>query len=338
VDNNIEDHRPSYRKPARASADPRSPRPYDAPVILVGPLRAGTTMLRLILDHHPEIRVFAEFEELTRYLDGPRYPSVAEYKRRLSTDRHALLKGLYVDDGTDYVGAVRSFVRQSYGRWGQGKPVFGFTVHARADRLPELFPRAKFVHIVRDPRDVARSCIGMGWVGTVHHGADYWVEAETYWTNICRDVPAERRVDVHYEDLVRYPKEVLASLCDFIGVEFHPAMLDYGAHTTYDAPDASLAQQWRTKLTPREIELVEAKCAELMDLRGYDRVRPHRPPGLFERIRLAIENRRGRVRFNVDRFGVPLYLTWVTSRRLPFDEWKANVQLKINEIENAHVR
>jgi hypothetical protein len=338
VDDIEQDQRPAdhVRRHTRSNAPLR--RPYDAPVIIVGALRSGTTMLRLMMDHHPELCVFAEFEELTRYLDGPGFPTVAEYKRRLATDRHARLKALHVDDGDDYVGVVRSFVRQSYGRWGKGKRVFGFTVHGQADRLPELFPDARFVHIVRDPRDVARSCIGMGWVGTVYHGADYWTRAENYWTRLRRDVPAEQRHELRYEELVRYPEDVLAELCGFLGVSFHPAMLGYGADTTYESPDAALAQQWRTKLSVREIELVEAKCGELMELRGYDRVRPHAPPGLVERVRLAVENRAGRVRFNLDRFGMPLYLTWITSRRLPFDAWKASVQLRINEIENAHVR
>lgn len=312
--------------------------PYDAPVIVVGALRAGTTMLRLMLDHHPEICIFAEFEELTRCLDRPGYPSVDEYEAWLSTDRHALLKGLEVERGGGFVGVVRGFVRQAYERYGMGKPIFGFTVHANPHRLPELFPAARFIHIVRDPRDVARSCIGMGWVGTVHHGADYWIRAERGWDRVVREVPPERRIDVRYEALVRSPAEVLGEITAFLGVEYHPAMLEYGRDTTYEAPDPRLVEQWRTKLSPREIELVEARCGALMEARGYVRARPHRPPTPVERLRLAAENRRWRTKFNVERLGLPLYLSWITSQRLPLERWKASVQLRVNEIENAHVR
>src|SRR5690606_34615090 len=100
-----------------------------------------------------------------------------------------------------------------------------------------------------------------------------------------------------------------------------------GEDTTYEAPDPRLVQQWRTKLSTREVELVEAKCGELMERRGYARCRPHAPPGLVERLRLAAQNRRGRARFNLERFGAPLYLSWITSRRLPFERWRASVQL-----------
>lgn len=312
--------------------------PEESPLIVVGPLRSGTTMLRLMLDHHPEIRLFAEFEELTRYLNGPGYPSVPEYARHLATDRHARLKGLEMD-GADYVEAARGLVRRARARWGEGRSVFGFTVHANVDRLPELFPRARFVHIVRDPRDVARSCIGMGWVGTVYHGADYWLDAEERWDRLAAQVPRERRHEVRYEELVRAPREVLEGVCAFVGQPFDPAMLEYGAHTTYDAPDARYAQKWRKALSPREVELVELRCGSLMERRGYPRTRaPAALPGAAERLKLELENRRGRARFNVDRLGLPLYLGWITSRRLPLERWKTSVQLRVNAIENANVR
>src|SRR5690606_36483510 len=102
--------------------------PSEGPIIIVGPQRSGTTHLRLLLDHHPRIALIDEFEELTRYIDAADIPSAQELMKALQTDRHARLKELTFPDNLDYVGVVRSFVRQSYDRHGRHKPLFGFTV------------------------------------------------------------------------------------------------------------------------------------------------------------------------------------------------------------------
>ena len=323
----------------RRESDGSGRRPFEEPVIIVGALRSGTTLLRLLLDHHPSIRCFAEFEELTRYLGDDGFPSVEEYEERLRVDRHARLKALPFDGSGDYVRAARGFVREAYLRDGGGRPVFGFTVHSMIHRLPELFPNARFLHIVRDPRDVARSAIGMGWVGTVYHGAAYWRTAEENWQELRERFPRARAHELAYEDLVRFPEETLSKALRFIGLEFDPEMLEIGDTTSYEAPDPNYAQAWRRKLSRREIELVELEVGELMELRGYERTRPvARSPSLAQRAILAFKNRDARVRFNLDRFGPGLYLKWITSRRLPFERLREATQLEINEIENANVR
>lgn len=308
-------------------------------MIIVGALRSGTTLLRLLLDHHPSIRCFAEFEELTRYLGDDGFPTAEEYRERLKTDRHARLKALPFDDSGGYVRAARAFVDEAYRRHGDGRPVFGFTVHSMIHRLPEIFPHARFLHIVRDPRDVARSAIGMGWVGTVYHGAEYWKSAEENWSRLRERFPSVSVYELTYEDLVRAPEETLSGVLDFLGLEFMSEMLEIGARTTYEAPDPKYAQAWRRKLSRREIELVELQVGELMELRGYERMRPVADgPSLWERAVLAFNNREARVRFNINRFGPRLYLRWITSQRLPFGRLREATQLEINEIENAHVR
>lgn len=329
-----------FGRRASDSGDLRTLRkPYEEPVIIVGALRSGTTLLRLLLDHHPAIRCFAEFEELTRYLEDDGFPSAEEYRERLRTDRHARLKALPFDASGGYVRAARAFVAEAYRRDGDGRPVFGFTVHSMIHRLPELFPHARFLHIVRDPRDVARSAIGMGWVGTVYHGAEYWRSAEENWSKLRERFPSAAFYELAYEDLVRFPEATLSGVLGFLGFEFKPEMLEIGGQTTYEAPDPKYAQAWRRNLTRREIELVELEVGELMEVRGYERTRPiARPPSFNERMLLAFKNREARVRFNLNRFGPGLYLRWITSRRLPFERLRERTQLQINEIENVHVR
>jgi hypothetical protein len=61
-------------------------------------------------------------------------------------------------------------------------------VHRHYDRLLRLWPEARFIHLVRDPRDVASSCIGMGWAGNVWTGVTRWIEAERLWDEVRGDL------------------------------------------------------------------------------------------------------------------------------------------------------
>ncbi|MEM9735225.1 MAG: hypothetical protein AAF908_01295 [Pseudomonadota bacterium] len=54
-------------------------------------------------------------------------------------------------------------------------------LHRHLDRALQIFPGTPVVHMLRDPRDVARSCIGMGWAGDVYHGVDGWIDTERGW-------------------------------------------------------------------------------------------------------------------------------------------------------------
>jgi len=65
---------------------------------------------------------------------------------------------------------VNSFLVQK--RELESKQFVGATVHRKFDKLLMIWPDAKFIHVVRDPRDVARSVVKMGRVGHVYYGAD----------------------------------------------------------------------------------------------------------------------------------------------------------------------
>jgi hypothetical protein len=111
---------------------------------------------------------------------------------------------------------------------------------------------------LRDPRDVARSAIGMGWAGNVFHGLGSWIDTEDGWSvAIARNRPLVH--EVRYEDLVAHPEATLTDLCAFLGLAFDPAMLAYDTQSTYGKPDARLTYQWKRKLTPRQVRQVEAR-------------------------------------------------------------------------------
>jgi len=309
-----------------------------APFFLVGAERSGTTLLRLMLSHHPEIECAPEFEFLVEPLtEAGAWPDVGAYTDWLETERTFLPHELPIDRTVDYASLARGFFERFHER--AGKPVRGATCHRHFDRLLRLWPEARFLHLVRDGRDVARSCIGMGWAGNVWTAARRWIDAEMLWRELAARVPAERRLDVRYEDLVSTPSDELARVCAFLERAFDARMLDYARTSTYDAPDPSLAERWRRDLGPRELALLEARIGPMLRERGYA---PSgvaaAPPGPLGRLRLAIQDRVFRFRFRWRRYGLG---SIVKGRLAALLGWKGlgrRVIVERNRVDDRHLR
>ncbi|MEW6074529.1 MAG: sulfotransferase [Planctomycetota bacterium] len=309
-----------------------------APFFLVGAERSGTTLLRLMLSHHPRIACAPEFEFVVDRLPAAGgWPDPAEYRAYLSLDRIFQAHRFAVDPALDYPALVRSFLAQFAAR--SGRPIVGATCHRRFDRLDELWPGARFVHLLRDGRDVARSNIGMGWEGNVWHAADRWIDAVERWTGLRARLSADRRLEVRYEALVAAPERVLGELCAFLGTAFDPAMLRYDADSTYARPDPRLIHQWRRELSPRELALLERRIGGLLRAQGYEPsgVAPARV-GTLGRIGLRLDNRWRRFAFARRRYGFGLLLAGWTSRRLGWNGLRKKVILARNEIDARHLK
>ena len=308
------------------------------PVFLVGAERSGTTVLRLMLDRHPQLAWCNEFEYVVDFLsDDGSYPKLNDYYDWLETHRIFQATGFVIDRSLSYPQLVNSFLCQKRER--EGKVLVGATVHRHFDRLLNIWPDARFIHIVRDGRDVARSCIGMGWAGNVWTGVERWLETECLWDKLCQTIPTEKRIEVTYEDLISDPVNTLRHLCDFIGIPYESVMLSYPQITTYDLPDPSFIGQWRRKLSEREIQLVESRIAHKLVERGYEL------SGLamlsvnslmIQRLRL--QNWWTRVQFRIKRNGLALFILDYLSRRLGLNLWQKRIQLKINAIEASYLK
>ncbi len=285
-------------------------------VFICGALRSGTTLLRLMINDHPALSNPGEMDFLFERpaLKGG-VPDMAAYARELRFNRVFTKLGLSLDPDLRYEEQIRALVSSLRT---PGKRL-SINIHRHFDRIPVIFPEARFVHMLRDPRDVAKSSIGMGWAGNVYHGVDHWIASERDFERLSALVPTARIHTLRYEDLLRAPETELARLCGFLGVAFDPAMLDYPSHTTYGAPDASLIDQWRRELGASDIALVEGKLGGMLATRRYEPSgeRP-RTPGAFESLRLSQANRIGRIAFSARRNGVFLTLFDLVARRSPW--------------------
>jgi len=305
-------------------------------VFICGALRSGTTLLRLMVNHHPALSNPGEMDFL---FEAPPLRTgvhdMAAYARELSFNRVFAARELTLTPGLAYADQVRDFVRQLRR---PGKRL-SINIHRNFGCIPSLFPKARYVHLLRDPRDVAKSSIGMGWAGGVYFGVDHWIASERDFERLARAVDPSRIHAMTFEGLLTAPEAELARLCAFFGVAYDGAMLSYPSRSTYGPPDPSFVQQWRRELSDRELALVEGKLGPLLEEKGYARsgVAPARP-GRLERFALRQSNRIGRWRFSLRRNGAVLTLLDLVSRRLPFPAFRDFVRRRLARRELLHLK
>ncbi len=105
-------------------------------------------------------------------------------------------------------------------------------------RAEAYFENAFYIHLVRHPAAMIQSYLTSGMDQIFGHGYSYppRAKAELFWNIVnqnilefLENVPEERRFFLQYEDLVTNPEYEMRRLCDALGIDFHPDMLDpYG--------------------------------------------------------------------------------------------------------------
>ncbi|MFM1872250.1 MAG: hypothetical protein RL398_1672 [Planctomycetota bacterium] len=308
----------------------------------MGPLRSGTTLLRLLLDRHSAIHWPNEFEFGVALDQGKEWPSPQAYATHLANDRAFQDSGLTLPKtlpATAADVALELLGQYAAAADAAGKATLGLTIHSNFDRALAMWPNARFVHLLRDPRDVAHSVVGMGWAGNVYTAASYWLEPELQWDRIGARLPEARKLEVRYESLLHAPELELGRICKFLGVEFEPEMLTFHTESTYDAINPAGAHRWRTTLTEQQVRLVEARCSSLMATRGYA---PSGPPiqriGALRRLALRFDSRCRRATWQIRHLGLPLWLQMVISRRIGSDAWRLRIRHRLNQAERARLR
>lgn len=310
------------------------------PVFLVGAERSGTTLLRLMLDYHPQIAFLHEFEFAVDQIDehSTQWPELNHYYEYLSTHRIFLHSKLTIDKNLTYPELVNSFLLQKQQR-DNNAPIVGATIHYHFHHSLRIWPRAKFIHLLRDGRDVARSCIAMGWAGNMYTAVKKWIDAEQLWKELSQQLSIDQQLSIKYETLIQKTDEVMAQICDFIGVPFDKAMYDYAKHSTYSLPQPDLVEQWRKKLSNYELQLAESRISTMLEKRGYPlsglpllKITP------WWDYRMKIQDRGAIIRFRFQRYPFRLCLADILSRRLKIKSWQKRVQMEINAWDNQYMK
>jgi hypothetical protein len=253
----------------------------------------------------------------------------------LRNDRIFQAHNLTILNSKDGKEIALNFVEQLNSR---ARRFLCLSIHGHADKVAAVFPGSKIIHIVRDPRDVTSSCIKMGWAGNTFYGIDQWLDTEANWESSRALFKIQDVLEIRFEELIADTQAQLKRVCQFIGVPFSPSMLNYSASTTYAPPDSSAIQPWKTKLTPREIALIELKAKPLLLSRDYALSgNPLDPPGLAERLSLFWSNKTYKWKFGFGRYGAVNFLMEKVTRRLS-KPWHSVFVQRMNEIDKRHLK
>lgn len=275
------------------------------PAVLFGALRSGTTLFRIMLKEHPGLHCPGETDFLFDHIaPDPGHPTGWRYDlEALRRDRIFRDRGLSLPEGLSGRDLLEAMLAELAAR---AMARLVLVVHRNAPKIAALCPEAHYLHLLRDPRDVALSSLGMGWAGISYFGVDNWIATERGWD--VAQIAEGQVLTVSFEELMRDIEGTLHRVCGFLGLSYTPAMLDYSRNSTYAPPDPRIAEGWRRKAHAREIALLEGKLGPLLETRGYRPAGAPRLPGPTERQQLRVENALRRWHFNIRRFGLPLFL------------------------------
>jgi len=256
-------------------------------IFLAGAGRSGTTLLRVMLDSHPNIACGPEFKLL---------PSIAQHWERTVTAFSGIME-LYNLNMTDVNTAYMHFVEELLSKYKarSGKQRLAEKSPNNVFFFPHfghMFPDSPLIHVIRDGRDVVSSLLTMDWqdintgkklpyVESAEGAASYWVEAVTKGRNSARlDQVKDRYYEIRYEDLVRKPEKVLRPLFKFINEPWDPVVLDYHEITRELGQESSAAQvsrplekkpvgRWKTDLNDQDKVVVKRIAGKLLIELGY---------------------------------------------------------------------
>ena len=280
---------------------------HNRPFFIVSAPRSGSTLLRLILDAHPRLAVpppgwlfdlvypylysYGDLQQPAHALalaeDMLRTPTVEKWPLKLTP--RALLEAASAPTFAALYAALHASYAQAEGkeRWGEKTPRNSFWM----DDIQGLFPAAQFIHIVRDGRDQAIDISdSLLWPYSVYSGAHLWQRYVTAVRDAAQRMPPDAFVEIRYEDLCAAPDATVRRLCDFLGEDFDPRMLQ--PHTTPAARGwsthplhASTAQpistrfceMYKTRLPAADVAALDALIGGTLQRFGYPRAESAQP-------------------------------------------------------------
>jgi len=291
----------------------------ETPYFLVGAERSGSTLLRLMLDSHPNIAFTEEFEYSVEQIQDNAFPELNDFYDFLETNRPFQGSGFKINKDLTYPELIDSFLQKREKR--KQAIAVGATIHFGFKKVLLIWPNAKFIHLIRDPRNVSPSVIKMGWAHDTYHGATKWIDAETEWDKLIPEIKSEQYITVRFEDLMKDYKSELKKICEFMGEEYTEKMMSYADETEYDIPSPIRAQNWRTSLGDRQIQLIETRTHELMQRRGYKLSGTKIiEVSKFDLQKLKALTRIKTFKSGFSKYGFFLYAQSFISRRLPFEK------------------
>ncbi|HEX7413507.1 MAG TPA: sulfotransferase [Bacteroidia bacterium] len=216
-------------------------------LFIVGRARSGTTLLQTMLDANPHVMLPFE-SRLIIFLKKKYFPvkiftakladefindlyKEREFRRSWNVNRDELQKAIHsfplhklsfgVLCKLVYLSYPSPFEKTNLLLIGDKKPTYSKFIK----ELREVFPQAKFIHLIRDYRDNILSNREAFTLKNISILAHNWNDF-----NSCIDqVKAQHKelfYTLRYEDLVALPERYSKEICAFVGIPFYPEMLN----------------------------------------------------------------------------------------------------------------
>jgi hypothetical protein len=293
----------------------------DETAFIVGPARSGTTLLYKALCLHPQVAFISNWRSRVAWLPATaalnrvarRAPSLERAIWFRGTDAYAYGRARRIRDRLfpSPVEGEPVYTRAGVPRPGGpapasidptvGLPAAFDSIRAlgsgtclvskriannlRIPQLHDIFPRARFVVLVRDGRAVAESLSRVDWWETNHvwwyggtptkwraEGGDPWEICARNWVEEInaierglRAVPPEQTMTLRYEDVVASPATALESLASFIGLADDP---DWRASLA-SVPIRDRNEGWKARMDPDVVERISAFQRPELQRFGY---------------------------------------------------------------------
>lgn len=279
----------------------------DKPVFVLGCDRSGTTLLSLLLSQSPDLHMTLEsgfipdlYEKRQEYDDFTEPKQRWYFIRDLQTTNATSntiafdifeLTDVQAEESlkraapTNYAGAIDALFSKTAhmnnkSRWGNKTPKY---VH-NIDLLVKLFPKAKIVHLIRDPRDVAASIKRVGWTHTIKEAAIFWKERVSDGLK-GRTFDDDTYYELKYESLLEQPDRTLKNLYDWLDIDFSEEVIDQYRQdknrTSIEKHkdlfdligkpiDKSRAYAWKKSMSKADIAEIEQHNIDLIQKLGYE--------------------------------------------------------------------
>lgn len=310
----IQDGRDTSRESTKTNDPDRSPH-----LFIVGCARSGTTLLQRVVGAHPQIAVAPSMHWIASHLrahgikrpedpvtPGMIYGVLGDSRFTRFKIRRRDLENLFCPRGEIPYSEFLAGIFDLYGK-AEGKPLVGNKTAPYVRRMPMLhaaWPETRFVHIIRDGRDVCLSVMNWKSAGRATGRHTTW-EADPISTTALwwkRKVLLGRESgnklgpglyhEIRYEDLVSDPERHCGLLCEFLGVPYHNAMLRYDERREMEDPGLERdhptmpitrgARDWRSQMGAGDVERFEALAGDLLGELGYERAFPNPSPRALE--------------------------------------------------------
>ena len=261
------------------------------PIIIGGCARSGTTLMRVMIDSHRNLYCGPETGLLyTKTLNKNKIRSIAR-QLDIQLDELILMKNASVSN-IQFIEQIFMKLQHRAGklRWGEKSPMNVLYL----DRIFKYFPRAQFIHMIRDGRDVSCSlrhfpktkfingklvelntnnpldeCI-QRWVHDVRNGL--------LWRG------DSRYLEIKYEDLITDPEKTVKNVLGFLNEPWDETVLNYYSIKSSTRDRAKIPQnveaqkpiytssyeRWKKEFTEEDKALFKKLAGDLLVELGYE--------------------------------------------------------------------